>query len=131
MRRRLLLVLLAAGSFAHPTGAQQPPPPRFRSGVELVQLDVAVLDAGRRPVRDLTAADFTILEDNNVRPIVSFQELDAPDPDGSLVPWMRDVAPDVRTNSADGRRVFVLVIDDASIGDSLQSLDIASAAVAN
>ena len=64
------------------------------------------------PSPGLTAADFTVLEDGKPQPIVAFQELSAPDPDGSLVPWMREVAPDVRTNSADGRRVFMLVLDD-------------------
>ena len=103
----------------------RPQPPRFRGGVEIVQLDVAVLDRNRRPVPNLTAADFTVLEDGRSQPIVAFEELSAPDPDGSLVPWMRDVAPDVRTNNADGRRVFVLVLDDVSIGDSLQALAMA------
>ena len=80
------------------TGAQQEPP-RFRGGVEIIQLDAAVLDRNRKPVTGLTAADFTVLEDGKPQPIVAFQELTAPDPDGSLVPWMRDVAPDVQTNS--------------------------------
>lgn len=102
---RLGLALALAGCAV--AIAQQPPPqpPRFRGGVDLIQIDVAVLDAHRRPVPDLTAADFTVLEDGKPQPIVAFEELGAPDPDGSLVPWMREVAPDVRTNSADGRRV--------------------------
>ena len=48
--------------------AQQPQPgqkpPVFRSTVDLVHLDVSVLDKDRRPVRGLTAADFTISEDD-------------------------------------------------------------------
>ncbi len=39
--------------------------PQFRTGVELLQLDVAVLDSKRQPVSGLTAADFTVL-DNGV-----------------------------------------------------------------
>ena len=118
--RGLLLSLVAATLVAAGTGAQQPP--RFRAGIDVIQIDVAVLDGQRRPVTGLTADDFIVLEDGKPQPIVAFQELSAPDPDGSLVPWMREVAPDVRTNSADGHRVFVIVIDDASIGDNVLSL---------
>ena len=106
--RRFLPVVagaLIAGAAldAAPSHVQGQQPPRFRGGVDLIQIDVAVLDSRRRPVANLTAADFTILEDGKPQPIAAFEELSAPDPDGSLVPWMREVAPDVRTNSADGR----------------------------
>ena len=37
-------------------GAQAQNEPQFRAGVELIQLDVAVLDDNRQPVRGLTAA---------------------------------------------------------------------------
>ena len=48
--------------------AQNAPPPRpqaptFRSRATLVPLDVQVLDSGGQPIADLTAADFTVLED--------------------------------------------------------------------
>jgi hypothetical protein len=36
--------------------------PRFRSGVDVVTLDITVLDRDRRPVRGLRA-DFTVLDD--------------------------------------------------------------------
>lgn len=58
--------------------ASGPPPvqaqtdlPLFRGGVEL-QLDVSVLDRNRRPVSDLTAADFTVRENGEGRPIRDF-----------------------------------------------------------
>lgn len=117
-----LLVALAGMLVASERLGSQQPPPRFRGGVELVQLDVAVLDRNRRPVPNLTAADFTILEDGKPRPIVAFKELTAPDPDGSLVPWMREVAPDVRTNSAEGLRLFLLVLDDVSAAGGTDEL---------
>ena len=64
MTRQLLAYAscLAAGVTVL-TGAQTPPPtqsPTFRAGVDVVQLDVSVLDKNRRPVRGLTAADFTL-----------------------------------------------------------------------
>ncbi|HVL67324.1 MAG TPA: VWA domain-containing protein [Vicinamibacterales bacterium] len=106
--------LLAISVVAAQEPAQQPLP-RFRTGVDVVLLDVTVLDKARRPVRGLTASDFTILEEGSPQPIVSFEELDAPEPDGSLVPWMREVAPDVRTNTDDHRRLVLIVLNDAAI----------------
>jgi VWFA-related protein len=118
---RVSTALIGAAAAAALAAPQQQPPV-FRGGVDVIQVDVAVLDSQRRPVGNLTAGDFTILEDGKPQPIVSFQELTAPDPDGSLVPWMREVAPDVTTNSADGRRIFVLLLDDASLGADVNSL---------
>jgi hypothetical protein len=34
--------------------------PTSRAGIDVVQVDVSVLDQNRRPVRNLTAADFTV-----------------------------------------------------------------------
>jgi VWFA-related protein len=87
--------------------------PQFRAAVDLVHLDVTVLDAQRRPVRGLTAADFTILEDGKPQAIAAFASVDVPDAEPPAVPWMRDVAPDTRRNDTlDERRLFVIVMDD-------------------
>lgn len=59
-----LVSLGIAGALAFqvpPQGDRQAP--TFRSRTDLVQLDISVLDKDRRPVRGLTAADFTVLED--------------------------------------------------------------------
>ena len=47
-----------------PTGAGQAPPgqPVFKSGVEYVAVDVVVTDKRDRPVMNLQAGDFEILE---------------------------------------------------------------------
>ena len=113
MRSAILLGVLT--SIALSQAPPQQPIPTFRSGVDVVLLDVTVLDKDRRPVRGLKADDFTILEDGKPQPVVSFEELDSPEPDGSLVPWMREVAPDVRTNAAEDRRIVLLLLDDANI----------------
>jgi hypothetical protein len=58
--------MVAAGSLAALLSADQDAaqtPPAFRSGVDVVLLDVTVLDRDRRPVRGLTAGDFTVLVD--------------------------------------------------------------------
>ena len=51
--------------------AQEAGQPTFRSGIDVVQVDVSVLDRSRVPVRGLTAADFIVLEDGKPRPIRS------------------------------------------------------------
>jgi VWFA-related protein len=111
--RRHLLVLAAAVLAGGITAAQQPRP-TFRSSVEVVHLDVSVLDKQRRPVRGLTPADFTVLEDGTPQSIAVFQAVDIPDPEPPATPWVRDVAPDVRTNDVQERRLFLLIVDDST-----------------
>jgi len=98
------------------TSPQQPQPvPRFRTGVEGVAVDVSVLDRDRRPVRGLTAADFSILEDGVPQVIKWFTAIDIPDVVQPSATWLREVAPDVRRNDdiAD-RRVVVIILDECS-----------------
>ena len=95
---------------------QAPAMPQFRAGVDLVHLDVSVLDRDRRPVKGLTAADFTILEDGKPQQVVAFSSVDLPDPAPPSTPWMRDVAPDVRRNTELAeRRLVTIVMDDATM----------------
>jgi VWFA-related protein len=99
------------------SASQAPAPaPQFRSGVDLVHLDISVLDRDRRPVRGLTPADFTILENGKPQEIAMFKAVDIPDPEPPSAPWIREVAPDVRTNDGiEERRLFLLLLDDAMI----------------
>ena len=62
--------------------------PQFRAGVELIQLDVAVLDNKREPVRGLTASDFTVLDNGVETPIRAFTPV--------------ELAPRIRTSEAPG-----------------------------
>ncbi len=113
--------------------AQQPP--RFRTGVELVLLDVSVLDAERKPVRGLTAADFTILEDGRPQTVQSFSAIDIDDrsPQLATAPWTRAVVSDVRSNEEFKQgRIVVLVLDDATpmpAPDVLRAKNIARRAI--
>ncbi len=85
----------------------------FRASVELVEVDVSVLDKDRQPVRGLTPADFTVLEEHQPQAIAAFSEVDVPQPVEPPAVWMREVSPDVKSNSANDRRLFALVMDDA------------------
>jgi VWFA-related protein len=98
---------------------QVPPPspdatPSFRSGISYVELGASVLDKARNPVTGLSAADFTVLEDGQPQKILSFSEINIPDPPPPPVAWMRDVTPDVQANDeAMNGRLVVILLDDA------------------
>jgi VWFA-related protein len=92
--------------------------PTFRSGVDIVQLDVVVLDKNRKPVAGLTANDFTILEDGKPRPLAAFAPVSLPEwpESGPTSPasatWTREASLDVFTNQRPGDgRVVVIVMD--------------------
>ena len=67
------------------------------------------------PIRGLTPADFTVLEDGKPQPIVGFDAVDLPDQIRPRGLWMREVAPDVVTNRLDAQRVVVILLDDFSV----------------
>jgi VWFA-related protein len=96
-------------------------------------VDVSVLDQSRRPVRNLTATDFTILEDGKARPIVAFVpvELAEPEPASGRASWVRDVAPDVTTNDVrpEGRLVVIMLDWSIRFEDQQLAKRIAAAAV--
>jgi VWFA-related protein len=108
--------------------------PVFRGGIDVVTVDVSVLDRNRRPVKGLTADDFTVLEDGKPQQIIAFNAFDVPDVTDTptpTAPWLRDVAPDVVSNQREPRRIIVIVMDDArsSYEDVLVSRKVAHAAV--
>ena len=117
---KLGLTLGAIVAFAVLVRAQdQLPRPVFKTGVELVHLDVSVLDKNRQPIRGLTATDLTVKEDGKPQAIANFVAIDVPPKSPPpTAAWMHDVSPDTVTNetasSAEGR-LFVLLIDDAMI----------------
>ncbi len=103
------LALLVCASFAR----QLPPsqPPTFRIGIDAVQLDVSVLDAERRPVRGLTAADFTVLDDGTARRIVQFAAVELPREATAPSSFADGVPPDVVRNDLPEGRLVVILLD--------------------
>src|SRR4051812_21329221 len=78
--RNPAVLAACAGLFGAVILAQSPGSPQatFRSGVDLVQVEVSVLDKDRHPVAGLTAADFTVREDGKPRPIIAFTAVSLP-----------------------------------------------------
>jgi VWFA-related protein len=107
-----LLIAAITGTVQEPKGDRSGPQTTIRTGVDLVQLDVSVLDHNRVPVRGLTVADFTILEDAVPQPIAAFTPVDLPDTVLSGASWRREVASDVVSNRFDAQRVIVILLDD-------------------
>jgi VWFA-related protein len=133
---RLVIASAAVGvAVTIALAAQQPstPQPTFRTAVDVVQVDVSVLDKERKPVRGLTTADFTVLEDGKPRPIVAFVPVDLAEPETIVAPaaWVRDVAPDVITNAVKPEGRLVVIMFDWSIRFEDQALakKVAAAAI--
>jgi VWFA-related protein len=69
--RAVLLVWLTASVAAQTP--QSSSAPVFRGGTTVVPLDVRVLDKQGRPITDLTAADFAVVEDGGPQRITHFE----------------------------------------------------------
>ena len=107
--------------------------PQFRTGVELVQIDVTVLDNQRRPLTGLTASDFTVLDDGVETPIRAFTPVELARPLSSPPVWAGDISPDAVTNQAvreDGR-LLVILLDRSIVAEqpTITARKIAAAAV--
>jgi VWFA-related protein len=101
---------------ARQAGSQQP---TFRSGVELVTVDVGVVDKQGQPVRDLEAADFVVTVGGQPRRVVTAEYVDV----GAARPASASPADVVPVSSNEGGglgRLFVFVVDQSTLepGDS-------------
>lgn len=69
-----LVALLGATGLAQPPqpAQQQPPPPVFRTGTQVVEIDVRVFDRDGRFVGDLTKEDFEVVEDGKPQSVQTF-----------------------------------------------------------
>lgn len=115
MTRIIPLALgLAAGLASLPGGPRFTPEQQvFQASADLVRLDVVVLDRDRRPVTGLTASDFTILEDRELREVAAFAAVTLPAATAtSGAEWTRNSSSDVVTNArAENGRLVVIMLD--------------------
>jgi VWFA-related protein len=114
-----LIVAAALGSASVLTFARQADDPSqtFRTAVDVIRIDATVLDKDRRPIRGLTAADFTVLENGKPQRIVAVQEIDTVANDPVPSAWMRYAPRDVIGNDlsdqlSDGQALAIVMDDD-------------------
>ena len=106
--RSLTPFIVAAAVWMAAGEAQQ----TFRSRVDLMQRDVSVTDRDGRPVRNLTADDFEILEDGANRPIAAFAAIELGGPTARTAAAAFPLVPaDVQHNRIEDRRLIVLYLD--------------------
>jgi VWFA-related protein len=127
------ILLLIVGSIAL-LAQEQSELPQFRAGVELIQLDVAVLDDKRQPVRGLTASDFTVLDNGVATPLRAFTPVELPPRVRTTeAVWASEAPADVVTNAVggqDGRLVIILMDRSVPVEEpSLTARRIAAAAI--
>jgi VWFA-related protein len=118
MNRHRWLALVGLLSSA-PAYAQSSAPaaqlPVFRSGVDLVRLDIRVTDEAGRPVADLRPDEVRIEEGGTPRPVVLFQHVEAPRTTYTEAA-QRTISAQVSTNQgAPHGHVYVLVFDESHI----------------
>ena len=119
-------VLLAGLSLSAQTPPPQPPAqqpaPVFRGRTDVVPLTVTVVDSKGAPIKDLTAADFTVTENKKAREIVNFfpQELAAgPVPAGEVTTTrVREVGVKPQT-----QRTFLIVLGYGRIEHPTNALE--------
>lgn len=88
---------------------------QFRSGVDLVRLDIRVTDAAGRPISDLRPDELVISERGTDRPILLFQRVTEP-ADTFVDVAARALTAEVTSNDAFPRgHLYVLVFDQAHI----------------
>ena len=112
---RILSLLALLVCSAENLAAQTQPP--IRSKVILVPLDVRVLDRDGNPVRDLTAADFTVYEDGVRQDIAHVLSLPLTDERGDVT----DGHP--MSAVAATHRTFILVLGSGEINAPGKGLD--------
>jgi VWFA-related protein len=89
--------------------------PQFKTGVDLVTLDVTVLDKSGKPVTDLTRDDFIVLENGKPQSIGSFAAVHSPVVTEAKAVWTKSAPVDIAVNDLPEQRLLVLVVDDATL----------------
>jgi hypothetical protein len=106
-------VLAAASLGARPVAAQTAQtdqPPAFRSGVEVLEVDVTVVDGRGNPVTDLRGPEFSVTVDGQPRRVVSAEYI------ADVLPRNKRVAPKLDpyiSNNTDRRpgRLIMIAVD--------------------
>jgi VWFA-related protein len=99
----------------------------FKTGVDLVTIDVNVVDRDGKPIADLKPEDFEVSIANRTRPVVTIDRRiygsSAAVPSVTAIP----VTGQAQATDAGGRRMFVLAVDEHSLqpGSALAAINAA------
>jgi VWFA-related protein len=97
-----------------PVCAQDVQTPVFRSGVDLLEVDVNIVDGGGRPIPDLRTLDFTVTVDGQPRKVVTSEFIRDDSSQNPAAAFKVD--PYVATNTDRPRgRLIIIVIDQNNI----------------
>ena len=116
-----ILALAVTTAILHPGGdralsAQEPRSdqiPSFRSGVEVVTIDVSVVDRQGQPQRGLTPADFAVTVAGQPRRVVTAEFFDRT---AQVVAAPRVEGATISTNEGLGRgRMFAFIVDQNTL----------------
>ena len=95
-------------------GGQVSQPPRIRTGINVVEVDIVVVDDNGAPVRELRQQDFRVEEDGRPVEIASFTAIDVPMASADTAIPRLDGSGSAAANNAqpeDGRVVLVILDD--------------------
>ena len=108
----LVVVVATAAVSAQPPQER----PTFRSGVDVIEVDVTVIDGDGRPIPDVEASEFTVSIDGDPRNVVQAQFIWLRPPQESLPPPLES-QPIFYTSNTDQRRgrLIVIAVDEESI----------------
>jgi VWFA-related protein len=121
MTQRLTVAVFVAALGAALAAQQQPAPQTpvdqpavtFRVEVNYVEVDAYVTDANGKPVSDLTANDFDLLEDGKPQKVSSFSLVNIPIERAERPLFAgKPIEPDVQTNEHLEGRIYLMVLDD-------------------
>lgn len=102
--------------------AAQDQTPRFRTGIDTVEVIAVVRDRQGNPVRGLTREDFAVEENGVAQDISTFAVVNLPqsEPAADLAIGANGLRPDVTSNRVPAHRSYVLVLDAQHV-DPLRS----------
>jgi VWFA-related protein len=105
MKAAALLLVVLAQAASQPT---------FKSGVNLVEVDVVVTDKAGQPVRGLKQEDFEVAEDGRAVTVETFTAIDLPAAEpGTVVPPPDQSGTSLASNDQeDEGRILLIVMDD-------------------
>jgi VWFA-related protein len=114
-------VVVASGVLALVAAAaaqtQQPPQqPTFRTGTNLVQVDVIVTGGDGEPIDDLTADDFQIFDEGRAVPIAAFKFVNVANSEPRERYPVRTADDEEREAANEDTRLVAILLDDYHVG---------------